>query len=113
MKRLGVLVLACALSAPAGCYRTRYANLSAGNLPVSASPPAPQTPPPSSWRHFFIYGWVPGERRIDAATECGGAERVEAIETEQTVVQWLIHVFASYKINIYSPWTARVVCKQP
>ncbi len=64
----------------------------------------------SGWRHFFVYGWAPSERVIDARGYCGGAEYVQEIETRQTFVQGPIATFAGYYINIYSPWTGEVVC---
>lgn len=109
MKRIVVLVLVCVLTGALGCYRTHYKNVSP---PVVSEPSAiePEKPRDQSWIHFFIWGWVPAERRIDAARQCGGAEHIVAIETERRFVQGLIAIFASYYINIYSPWTGRVVC---
>jgi hypothetical protein len=57
-----------------------------------------------------VYGWVPDELIVDAAAYCNGTERIERIETEQSFVQGLIAAFAGYYINIYSPYTGRVVC---
>jgi hypothetical protein len=65
---------------------------------------------PKSWRHFFLFGWAPGELVIDGAHYCGGGEHVERIETRQSFVQGLIYQLAGYYINIYAPYTGRVVC---
>jgi len=51
-----------------------------------------------------------GERVIDAAARCGGAQRVQEIRTERSFVQRLIATIAGYYINIYSPYTGEVVC---
>jgi len=47
---------------------------------------------------------------IDTAAECGGAEHVKRLETGQTFVQGLIEAYAGFFINIYAPYTVRVVC---
>jgi hypothetical protein len=93
----------------AGCYRTRYVNLS----PQLAAPPpaaAPAPEAPSRWQHFFLFGWVPGERRFDVAKACGGAEHLERIETRKTFVQGLVTALTSFYINVYSPYTGWIVC---
>lgn len=112
MRRTLVLLLLIWLlqSVATACYRTRYVDLP---LPPEPSPSVVDTQPqdPSGWRHFFIWGWAPGERVIDAAAECGGAEKVESIETRRKFVQGLIAAFAGYYINIYSPYEGKVVCK--
>ena len=105
-----LLVVCLFLVEPTGCYRTRYVN-----LPLTSQLPSPpvetQPEPTSGWRHFFIWGWTPAERVIDAAAECGGAEKVESIETRRRFVQGLIAAFAGYYINIYSPYNGKVICK--
>lgn len=65
---------------------------------------------PRYWRHFFLFGWIPGEMVIDAAAYCGGTDRIERIETRESFVQGFIAAFAGYYVNIYSPYTGRVVC---
>lgn len=108
MKRIVAVALCCILGGPIGCYRTHYTNVAPPIMPPPSGPP--EKPRDQSWIHFFIFGWVPGERRIDAAKQCGGAEHIVAIETERRFIQGLIAIFASYYINIYSPWTGRVLC---
>jgi hypothetical protein len=105
-----VVAVAClALSTATGCYRTRYLNLSP-ELSAPPSPAASAAEVPSRWQHFFLFGWVPGERRFDAAKACGGAEHLDRIETRQTFVQGLIAAIAGFYINIYSPYTGWIVC---
>jgi len=108
VKRLVALAVVLALGGPVGCYRTHYKNVAPPFVPPPSAPAV--KPPDQSWMHFFLFGWIPGERRIDAAEQCGGAEHIEAIETERRFIQGVIAIFASYYINIYSPWTGRVLC---
>lgn len=108
MKRLAVLAMAAALVS--GCFRTTYSNLQPPQTAALQPAPAPTRPKAAGWQHFFVYGWAPGEKHIDAAAFCGGAEHVRAIETERSFVQGLVAAFAGYYINIYSPFTGRVVC---
>lgn len=107
MKRLAVLAMAAVLVS--GCFRTTYTNL-APPTDAALTPVAATKPKSAGWQHFFVYGWAPGEKQIDAAAFCGGAEHVRAIETERSFVQGLVAAFAGYYINIYSPFTGRVVC---
>ena len=75
-------------------------------------PPTPAQPEPvSRWQHFFVWGWFPIERVIDAGRACGGPEKVHAIETRQTFLQGLIAVFAGYYVNVNSPYNGEVVCE--
>jgi hypothetical protein len=96
--------------AAAGCFRTRYVNLA----PLAARPteelPNVDRGTPRSWQHFFVFGWAPGERVIEASDECGGVEHIRRIETRRTFVQGLIATFAGYYINIYSPYSGGVIC---
>lgn len=95
------------------CYRTHYANFSAQN-PERA--PAAATSAPvrsqSGWQNFFLWGWVPGEERIDARQECGGAANVDSIQTRRTFLEGLVAAIAGFYINIYSPWDGAVYCTQ-
>lgn len=109
MKRCTTIVASVVLLC-AGCYRTRYSNLAPMLQPKPVQSQVGSRAAPSSWRHFFIYGWVPSEMVIDAAATCGGVEHVKRIETRQTFVQGLIGALAGYYINIYWPYTGAVVC---
>src|SRR5262245_17235223 len=101
------------LAFASGCYRTHYENFSPANpnrAPLEATAYQPHV---SSWQHFFVYGWIPEERFIDARKICGRAENVQAIETRRKFLEGLVGTFAGYYvINIYSPWDGGVVCKQ-
>ena len=66
----------------------------------------------TGWQHFFLYGWVPGERRIDARERCGDAEKIHSIQTRRTFVEGFVAAFAGYYINIYSPWNGAVYCTE-
>jgi hypothetical protein len=92
-----------------GCARTVYYDLEP--TPVTPAPPIVQQRDDASWRHFFLYGWVPTQRVIRAAQQCGGAEHVEEIRTRESFLQGLIAALAGYDgVNIYSPYTGQVVC---
>ena len=108
MRAAQMLVLAAVTLAATGCFRTVYHNLE----PPSYHPTTQSSRPRenSGWQHFFVYGWAPSERVIDAAGRCGGLPQVQEIRTEQSFGQGLIATFAGYYINIYSPYTGQVVC---
>ena len=104
-----VLVLAAGLALGTRCDRTHYASFSDANpnrgisyLPVEAT----------GWQSFFVYGWAPGEKRIDAAEECGGTEKIHSIRTRRTFLEGLVPAFAGYYIDIDSPWDGAVYCTQ-
>ncbi len=105
----GLTLLLC-IFLQLSCARTVYTNLH----PAAPTPDGPlqaSRTTPQYWRHFFIFGWVPGELPIDAEEYCGSTEAIERIETRQTFAQGLIAAIAGYYINIYSPYSGRVVCK--
>jgi len=106
--RRGRAFAACLLLVgAAGCFRTVYRNL---EPPGTSLPPTRLVSRSSSWRSFFLYGSLPSELVIDAAAECGGADRVREIRTRQTFTQGLVETVASSGVNVYSPWSAEVVC---
>jgi hypothetical protein len=91
-----------------GCYRTVYRNLEPPGATAHARV-APQRS--SSWRNFFLYGWLPREVVVQAGAECGGAANVREIRTRRSFRQGLVAKFASSAgVNVYSPWTGAVVC---
>lgn len=90
------------------CARTTYTNLHPQL--AQPAPPIPDAEKPRSWRHFFLFGWLPSELTVDAVGFCSGTERIERIETRQSFLQGLIAAFAGYYINVYTPYTGRVVC---
>ncbi len=77
---------------------------------TSSASTAPDRIKLSRWLNFWVFGWVPGEMRLDAAAHCGGIEHVDSLETRLTFLQGLIAAFAGYVINVYSPYTGWVVC---
>jgi len=107
--RVVVLALASCLALGTGCFRTHYANFCDANPNRGISyEPVEAT----GWQSFFIYGWAPGEKRIDAAEECGGTEKIDSIRTRRTFLEGLVAAFAGYCINIYSPWDGAVYCTE-
>lgn len=96
-----------------GCYRTRYIGLGPESPRAAQHIDESSRERRSGWQHFFVYGWAPGTRTIDAAELCDGRENIHSIETERRFVQGLIAAFAGYYINIYSPWNGAVYCHVP
>lgn len=112
MSRAAISILAFAIcAATLGCYRTRYTNFTPYGSTRDAILMRDDHVNPSSWQSFYVYGWSPKERVIQAGKACGGAGYVESIETRQTFVQGLIAAVAGYYINIYSPYTGAVSCE--
>lgn len=104
--RLAVLAL---LALTAGCYRSAYTGFARSDGMASTTPAT--APRSSSWRSFYLYGYLPSELVVDAGAECGGAARVREIRTRQTFTQGLISMFAtSSGVNAYAPWTGEVLC---
>ena len=110
MRRARPLALVGILLAASGCFRTVYHHLEPPSYQPATQSVRPNRELNSGWQHFFIYGWAPGEKVIDAAGRCGGAGQVQEIRTEQTFLQGFIGAVAGYYINIYSPYTGEVVC---
>jgi hypothetical protein len=107
--RTASAILTACLVLSLGCYTTTYYNFAPeGQAAPQHSGSEPDDP--QYWRHFWVYGWDPEELRIDAPAACGGSEHLEKLATEATFVQGLIATFAGYYINIYSPYSARVIC---
>jgi uncharacterized lipoprotein YajG len=68
---------------------------------------ADSTPNVDTSQHFFING-LAQERHLDAATICGGADKVLKVEVQQTFVNGLL---SAVTFGIYTPRTARVYCQ--
>jgi len=66
----------------------------------------------SGWQHFFLFGWVPDERLIDARKACGDSDNVESIQTRETFLEGLVAAFAGYVINVCAPWDGAVYCRE-
>lgn len=56
---------------------------------------------------FFISG-LAQEQEVNAADICGGADKVAKVQTELTVVNWLLGTVSQ---GIYTPRQMRVFCK--
>ena len=56
--------------------------------------------------HFFVSG-IGQKKTLDAAAVCGGQDKVERVETQQTFVNGLLG-FVTF--GIYTPREARVYC---
>lgn len=107
ISRCALLILI--LAATPSCFRTVYTNLHP-EIPVPSPKAEADRTPPQYWRHFFVFGWVPDEMVIDAEHYCDGTGRIDRVESERSLAQGVIAAFAGYYINIYSPYTGRVVC---
>lgn len=108
MRIIAALLLCLIFS---GCYRTHYANFS----PANPNRAPQQTEPvrgSRGWQHFFVWGWFPGERIIDARKTCGEADNIDSIQTRQTFLEGLVAAFAGYYVNVYSPWNGAVYCRE-
>jgi hypothetical protein len=103
-----IAALALAALAQAACYRTHYERFSAVRAEELRSVPVAVT----GWQHFYLYGWVPGERVVDARKRCGGADKIVAIETRRSFLEGLVAAFAGYYVNIYSPYDGAVLCTE-
>ena len=96
-----------------GCSRAVYINVQgdkvAQKIPMERIESTPGFDD-TQWQHFFLYGWVPDERIIDAAKLCNGKEHIVAIKTKETFLEGLVTQAATVYINIYSPYDGCVVC---
>ena len=110
MRYRAALLALAAVVGMGGCYRTHYVNFSPES-PLRA--PASTVPVRATgWQHFFIWGWAPGERSIDARAECGATGNVDSIRTRRTFLQGLVAAVAGYYVNVYSPWNGAVYCDE-
>ena len=66
--------------------------------------PAAVAPKETITHHFFVSGI--GQKTVDAAKICGGAENVVKTETQQTFVNGLLGFIT---LGIYTPLEARVL----
>src|SRR5262245_15989669 len=107
MNRLATLLIAGALLT--ACYRTHYVNFSP-HSPAALAAEAAEEPAPGAWRHFFVWGWFPDERIIDARAACGGAMHIASIQTQRTFLEGLVESFAGYYVNVYSPYDGAIYC---
>lgn len=111
MKPLSTILLIMLLTS--GCHRTVYTNVQGANNPKKYTFEQLENfidHSESGWQHFYVYGWAPAERVINASSKCGSVEHIASINTKQTFVEGLVAAFAGYYINIYSPYDGVVVC---
>ena len=59
-------------------------------------------------QHFFFDG-IGQRKTVDAAAVCGGADKVDRVETEQTFNNGLA---STLTLGIYTPRDVRVFCKK-
>ena len=110
--KLRALVL-LALFSGSACFRTVYTDFQPRNAPpVTETETTKGRHQNKDWQSYFLFGWIPGEKRLDAGALCGGEEHVARIETEQTWFQALTTtvILAAAWLGIYSPWRAAVIC---
>ena len=91
------MLLATALLLITGCAQQTF---TVQNKPAVA-------PKETITHHFFVSGI--GQKTVDAAKICGGAENVVKTETQQTFVNGLLSFIT---LGIYTPLEARVYCSQ-
>ena len=95
MKKIATITLLAALTT--GCANQSF------NMSGSAA----ATPAEDKYHHFFINGLAQG-KTVDAATACGGADKVARVEVQQTFMNGLLSVVT---FGIYTPRTAKVYCQ--
>ena len=95
MKRIASIALLVALST--GCANQKF-NMSGA---------AASTPVEDKYHHFFING-LAQSKTVDAATACGGADKVARVEVQQTFMNGFFSVIT---FGIYTPRTAKVYCQ--
>jgi len=110
--KLRALALAVLCFGSAGCFRTLYVNLRPPNTPtpVENDDTRSHYQHGGGWQSFFVWGWFPSVKKIDASAICGGDDHVSAVETQQTFTEGLVASAAGYYVNVYSPWGAVVHC---
>ena len=70
--------------------------------------PTSSEPVADSYNHFFVAG-IGQEQVVDAASVCGGADKVAKVEAQEGFVNILLRVFT---FAIYTPRDYRVYCTQ-
>ncbi len=66
-------------------------------------------PAVSKTQHLFIYGLAGQPAVIDAAAVCGGADKVQAIETQMSFIDGLL---TGITYSLYTPRTVKVYCEK-
>ena len=98
--------LSLVLMVGTGCWRTEYIHLYPPASPTDVSETSPVRGG-RRWQSFFVFGWAPGERLIDAAGQCGSAQNIQSLRTRRTFLQSLVGG-ATY--SIYAPYDGAVWC---
>lgn len=110
-----LLAATIAMASLSGCatYHTTYTNVHPpGRDPVAdAGEHMEEAGFFHGWEHFWIFGLLPFENRVDAADECA-YERVEQVRTYQSGLQFLLaNVQGAFIfVNVWSPYSAKVDC---
>jgi len=87
-----------------------YRNLHGTDAPPAETDLTRAAHSKGSWQSFFLYGWIPQPKEIDAAAQCGGEAHVATIETQNSFGTGFVGAIAGYYINVYSPWRGHVTC---
>ena len=93
MTRIALLAIALLIG---GCANSSFTVNGAGATPTQAKS-----------QHYFVAG-IGQKKNIDAAEVCGGVDKVQMVEVQQTFLNGLVSVVT---FNIYTPRMARVYCK--
>ena len=93
MTKSASLIIALALLT--GCANSSFTVNGAGSAPTQAKS-----------QHYFVAG-IGQKKDINAAEVCGGVDKVQKVEVQQTFLNGLLSVVT---FNIYTPRMARVYC---
>ena len=99
MNKFIMLLLVASLFTISGCSKT--------NIHVQQSSNTGQVEKYDRAQHFFVWG-IAQQRTVDAASICGGADKVARVETQKTAVNGLLDLLTG---GLYQPRQARVFCK--
>ena len=97
MNKIVMLLLAASLMTLSGCSKVKFTvqQEDAGHIAKY-----------DEMQDYFVYG-IAQEQNIDAASICGGADKVAFVERHYTVLNGLLYWLTS---AIYAPEQARVYC---
>ncbi|WP_321150924.1 Bor family protein [Aeromonas jandaei] len=93
-----IIFSALVMSVLSGCAQQNFA-INSGNAVA----------PKSELTHNFFVRGVGQAKTIDAASVCGGADKVVRVEVQQTFVNVLLDVVT---LGLYTPREARVYCSK-
>ena len=95
MKKINTFILFLALITLSACS-TQTAVIQSGESKLASD----------QMQHFFVSG-LGQTQTIDAASTCGGSEKVAKVERTLSPLNWILSVLTS---NIYTPMDAKVYC---